>query len=529
MSQSGAMAPASPAVGNGSVDATEPVGRLLRDLRTSRSGLPGREAARRLIVYGPNELRRRGGRQVWRELGRQFTHPLALLLWAAAGLSWLAGIVAVAVAILIVIVLNAVFAFVQELQAERAVEALQAYLPARAVVLRDGEPVTIEAAQIVPGDVLLVEEGDKISADGRILTGTIEVDVSTLTGESVPVTRSADWADTGVPLLQARDLVFSGTACTGGEARVAVVATGMHTELGRIAALSERVKPEQSPLECQIRRVAWLIAAIAVAMAVAFLPVATLGAGLSFQQAIVFAVGLIAGNVPEGLLPVITLALAIGVREMVRRGAVVKRLSSVETLGSTDVICTDKTGTLTVNRMQVVRLWAGHADVPPDGPRTPPLAEMAEAMAACSNARLDGDSGASDDPTEIALLAAAAGLGEAPEPARRVPFRPGAQAHVNRRPLPRHAARPHQGRPGGGPAGLRHHLRRRRRGHDARPGDPSRSRRRGRRLRRQRPAGAGLRRPRPGHHAAQGPPGRRTRPVLPRPGRDARPAPARGG
>jgi calcium-translocating P-type ATPase len=423
MSHPGAAARAAPAVGNGSVDATEPVGRLLRDLRTSRSGLPGREAARRLIAYGPNELRRRGGRQVWRELGRQFTHPLALLLWAAAGLSWLAGIGAVAVAILVVIVLNAVFAFVQELQAERAVEALQAYLPARAVVLRDGEPETIEATQIVPGDVLLVGEGDKISADGRILTGAIEVDASTLTGESVPVTRSAGWADTGVPLLEARDLVFSGTVCTGGEARVVVVATGMRTELGRIAALSERVKPEQSPLERQIRRVAWLIAAIAVAMAVAFLPVATLGAGLSVQQAIVFAVGLIAGNVPEGLLPVITLALAIGVREMVRRGAVVKRLSSVETLGSTDVICTDKTGTLTLNRMQVVRLWAGHADVPPEGHRTPPLAAMAEAMAACNNARLDGDGGISGDPTEVALLTAAARLGEDLDPARREAIR----------------------------------------------------------------------------------------------------------
>ena len=215
MSRPGIAAPVEPAAGAASVDATEPVGRLLRDLRTSRSGLPGREAARRLVAYGPNELRRRGGRHVWRELGGQFTHPLALLLWAAAGLSWLAGIAAVAVAILIVIVLNAVFAFVQELQAERAVEALQAYLPARAVVLRDGEPATIEAAQIVPGDVLLVAEGDKICADGRILSGTIEVDASTLTGESVPVTRSAGWADTGVPLLQARDLVFSGTACTG--------------------------------------------------------------------------------------------------------------------------------------------------------------------------------------------------------------------------------------------------------------------------------------------------------------------------
>ena len=306
---------ASPSTGPGlaeTIDPTEPVDRLLRDLRSSRSGLSSREAARRLIAHGANELRRTGGHHVWRELGRQFTHPLALLLWAAAGLAWLAGITAVAIAIVIVILLNAVFAFVQELHAERAVEALQVYLPHHATVLRDEVPAVIEVRQIVPGDVLTVEEGDRISADARMLTGTIEVDASTLTGESVPVARSADWADPGVPLLQARDLIFSGTTCTGGEAKAVVVGTGMHTELGRIAALSERVKPDRSPLECQVRRVAWLIAAIAVVMAAAFLPIATFGAGLTLAQAIVFAVGLIAGNVPEGLLPVITLTLAIG-------------------------------------------------------------------------------------------------------------------------------------------------------------------------------------------------------------------------
>jgi magnesium-transporting ATPase (P-type) len=150
MSQPGATVPVEPAEA-GEVDATDPVGRLLRDLRTSPSGLPGREAARRLVACGPNQLRRRGGRHVWRELGRQFTHPLALLLWAAAGLSWLAGIAAVAVAILVVIVLNAVFAFVQELQAERAVETLQAYLPARATVLRDGERPPSRRRRSSPG------------------------------------------------------------------------------------------------------------------------------------------------------------------------------------------------------------------------------------------------------------------------------------------------------------------------------------------------------------------------------------------
>jgi hypothetical protein len=150
----------------GTIDAREPVERLLRDLRSSRPGLSGREAVRRLVVYGPNQLRRRGGRHVWRELGRQFSHPLALLLWAAAGLAWLAGIVAVAVAIVIVIFLNALFAFLQEMQAERAVEALQAYLPQHAAVLRDGTAVTVEAVQLVPGDVLLLEEGDRIAPPG---------------------------------------------------------------------------------------------------------------------------------------------------------------------------------------------------------------------------------------------------------------------------------------------------------------------------------------------------------------------------
>ena len=164
------------------------------------------------------------------------------------------------------------FAFVQEVQAERAVEALAEYLPPQANVLRDGERQIIDAARVVPGDLLLVEEGDRVSADARLLEGAIEVDLSTLTGESMPAFRSAELLDSSVPLLQARDLVFSGTTCTEGEARAVVFATGMHTELGRIAALSERVEQEESPLEHQVRRVAWLIALIAVVTGIAFIP-----------------------------------------------------------------------------------------------------------------------------------------------------------------------------------------------------------------------------------------------------------------
>ncbi|HEX8976656.1 MAG TPA: cation-transporting P-type ATPase [Solirubrobacteraceae bacterium] len=391
-----------------SLDPTEASDRVLRRLKSSAGGLTSREAQRRLLQYGPNELTRRGGRHWPRQLARQFTHPLALLLVAAAALAWIAGIVAVALAIVVVILINAAFAFVQEMQAERAVEALAQFIPAQAKVVRDGRHQVIEARQLVPGDVLMIEEGDRISADARLLSGGIEVDSSALTGESMPVFRAADLLDHGVPLLQARDIVFSGTTCTEGEAQGVVFATGMGTELGRIAALSERVTIEESPLDAQVRRVAWLIALIAVLCGIAFIPIATLVAGLSLSAGVVFAVGLIVGNVPEGLLPVITLALAVGVRELVARGAVVKRLSAVETLGSTTVICTDKTGTLTANRMQVKGVWTATG---PTDPATataeaapPALGRLTAVLAACNNAELDTPQGSTGDPTEIALL-----------------------------------------------------------------------------------------------------------------------------
>ncbi|MGW5112617.1 cation-translocating P-type ATPase [Nocardia sp. NPDC004123] len=409
-------------------DPTERIDLLLRDLRSSRTGLTDREARRRLVHVGPNQLQRRGGRTWPRELLRQFTHPLAILLWAAAGLAAAVGIAPIAAAIVIVIVINAGFAFVQERHAEQAVEALAAYLPTRATVLRDGAVAEIDATELVPGDVLVISEGDRISADARMLDGGIEVDQSALTGESMPVYRAADLADAGVPLLHAPDLVFSGTTCTEGEARAVVYATGMRSELGRIASLSERVRRDESPLEHQVRRVAWLIALVSVALGAAFIPLATLAAGLSFVNAVVFAVGLLVGNVPEGLLPVITLALAIGVRELAHRGAVMKRLSAVETLGSTDVICTDKTGTLTENRMRVVvaHTAGGRFDFasehPPPAPRLT-LIRLATAMAACNNARLHGPGGddrAMGDPTEVAILETAAALGIRLDPELRL-------------------------------------------------------------------------------------------------------------
>ena len=280
-----------PPAPDGPADLLEPLAQLFRDLRASPRGLPEREAARRLEVSGPNERARRGGRRWPGELAAQFTQPLAVLLAVAAALAWASGTPRLGIAIAAVIVLNAGFAFAQEMQAEKAVEALAAFLPERARVRRDGTRQEIEARLLVPGDVLLIEEGESVCADARLMTGTLEVDMSTLTGESVPVTRSAGPADPGVPLLPAADVVFSGTTCTGGEAEALVTATGMGTELGRIAALSQRAGHSESPLEHQVKRATMLIAFVAVGAGIAFLPIG-LAAGLSMAAAASFAIGL---------------------------------------------------------------------------------------------------------------------------------------------------------------------------------------------------------------------------------------------
>ena len=243
-------------------DPTEAVEELLLSLRTHREGLSSHEAQRRLAQYGPNELQRRGGAKWPRELERQLTHPLALLLWVAALLSFIVGSITVCVAVVLVIVLNAVVAFVQERHAEKSVEALAGYMPQKVTVKRDGDREVIDAAELVPGDIALVEEGERIAADMRLISGAVEVDLSTLTGESVPAMRSAEYHDRDRPRLAARELLFSGSMCTGGDAQGVVFATGMHTELGRIAALSQDIKEEPSPLDQQVRSVSWLIAKV---------------------------------------------------------------------------------------------------------------------------------------------------------------------------------------------------------------------------------------------------------------------------
>ncbi|WP_246456536.1 cation-translocating P-type ATPase [Nocardioides mesophilus] len=276
---------------------------------------------------------------------------------------------------------------------------------------------------MVPGDILVVSEGQKISADARIIAGEVEVSLSTLTGESAPTTRSGEAVAASVPPLEAADLLFSGTVCLAGTCRAVVVATGDHTELGRIAALSQVTVPTKSPLEQQVTRIARLIAVVAVAAGLAFLPLGLL-AGLSFTSAFLFAIGLLVANVPEGLLPTITLALAVGVRRLAARGAIVKRLSAVQTLGSTTVICTDKTGTLTWNRMSAVAIGVAgrQLDVSPDLPPDPDVDALATALVSCAITTGTGVATSSVDPTEQALWEAAHTL-----------VRDGAERSVSRR------------------------------------------------------------------------------------------------
>ncbi|MEV4088169.1 HAD-IC family P-type ATPase [Nonomuraea fuscirosea] len=389
-------------------DPGEPLPLLRKELGTGPGGLSEREAARRLAVYGLNQVRRHERTSPAGEVTRQVAHPLALLLWAAGALAFVAGTPVLGWAILAVIVVNAAFALLQERQAERAVEALASYLPEHAKVIRDSRPRTVEATQLVPGDLVLLEEGDRVPADARLVDGAVEVDLSMLTGESAPVERITGPAQEGVPLLSEPNLVFSGTTCVGGQATALVFATGEHTELGRISALSQRTRRRPSPLEVQVKKVAWLIAAVAVAIGVVFL-LTGMWVGLPLRDALTFAIGLLVANVPEGLLPTITLALAIGVRVLARQGAVIKRLSAVETLGSTSVICTDKTGTLTQNRMRLQAIWSPRTGDVPQEDRRPLPRDLARVLIDCSTCHLDEHGRLQGDPTEIALVEGAAG------------------------------------------------------------------------------------------------------------------------
>jgi Ca2+-transporting ATPase len=410
--------------------------------RPPAEGLSSVEAQARLEQFGPNLLAEAARPHWLARFARNFTYFFALLLWAGAGLAWLGDLPQLSVAIVAVIVVNAVFSFVQEYRAERAIEALRRILPQRASVRRDGRPREIEAQEVVPGDVLLLSAGDRIAADGELVADVeLRIDMSALTGESRPVRRHRITVAEAGEAAAAPNLVFGGTYVVAGTGEARVTATGMRTELGRIAELTQRAERRPSPLELEMGRVTRLVAILAVSIGAAFFLVAGL-LGMSINDRFVFAIGVIVALVPEGLLPTVTLSLALATQRMARRNAIVRRLSSVETLGATNVICTDKTGTLTANQMTVRRIWmpglelevggvgyapAGAVRIRHGTPDQSAVEELARAGALCNDATLEEREDGwhvIGDPTEGALLTLARKVGLDPaREAYRLPRR----------------------------------------------------------------------------------------------------------
>jgi len=406
-------------------------------LGSDPQGLSPAEAQNRLTRYGPNVLREPPRTPLIRILLANFTHLMALLLWIGGGIAFAAQMPTLGIAIWLVNVINGLFSFWQEYKAEQATAALRRMLPSYARVRRGGEEVRILAERLVPGDVLLLAEGDHISADARLVRETeLCVDQSALTGEAHPVRKTAEpVSGEGLSRVELPNLVFAGTSVVAGTGEAVVFATGMRTAFGEIARLTQSVGDQLSPLQREMERLTRAVSTIAVGVGLCFFMLAVAIADIDLANGFIFALGMIVAFVPEGLLPTVTLALAMGTQRMARRNALVKRLSAVETLGCTTVICTDKTGTLTQNEMTVRDIWVGGRSISVSGVGYAPEGQFSEcgapleqpaddaelrqlllAASLCNDARLippNAQTPSEDrwsilgDPTEAALLVAA--------------------------------------------------------------------------------------------------------------------------
>lgn len=379
----------------------------LASLHVTASGLTSAEAQRRQREYGLNHLQAIKRTPLWLQFLREFTHFFALILWVAAALAlysaWRApgeGMATLGGAILLVILINGLFSFWQEYRAECAIDALQRLLPRRVKVLRDANMHELDADQLVPGDIIFIQDGDQIPADCRLLDAFgLQVNNSALTGESAPAPRETTVSD-DASVDKAHNIIFAGTSVEAGNARAVVFATGGHTAVGAIAQLTQSAGAQLSPLQIEIRRLSHFVALLACALGIIFFFIAN-WMGLSLWISLMFAIGIIVANVPEGLLPTVTLSLAIASQRMARRNALIRHLPAVETLGSTTVICTDKTGTLTQNKMAVRLLWMDGRVVEPAA--LPVDHVLRDILALCHDLKrgIDGWLG---DPMEVALV-----------------------------------------------------------------------------------------------------------------------------
>jgi len=347
-------------------------------LKTTKSGLTSEEATARISTYGRNVLQVKKGKPLIVKFLSNFTHLMAILLWVGGAVGFIAQMPQLGIAVWMVNIINGSFSFFQEFRAEKATAALQKLLPFYATVTRNGEQTRVLADELVPGDIILLTEGDRISADARLVEeNDLRIDQSTLTGESYPVRKTKDSVlRSDLTHTEEPNLVFAGTNVASGSGVAIVFATGMGTEFGKIAGLTQNQKEEQSPLQKELGRLTKMITFMAVSIGAFFFVTAILVAGVTVAESFIFALGMIVAFVPEGLLPTVTLALALGVQRMAKRNALVKRLSAVETLGCTTVICTDKTGTLTQNEMTISDLWLAEAQLKVTGVGYAPTGEI---------------------------------------------------------------------------------------------------------------------------------------------------------
>lgn len=326
-------------------------------------GLTSQEANDRLAVFGLNKIREIKGKPLLLKFLDNFTHMMAIMLWVAGIGAMFAKMPELAIAVWAVNVINGVFSFFQEYRAEKATEALKKILPSSSRVMRDGEEKLILAEEIVPGDVIFFQEGDSIPVDCRLITSAdMRVNQSTLTGESRAVNRSAlPISGEGLTETEFPNQIFAGTFVAAGSGKAIAFATGMNTQFGHIARLTQEVGNDLSPLQKEMKSATKIVTYIAVGVALIFFMIAIFIAKINLVEAMIFTIGMCVAFVPEGMLPTVTLALAMGTQRMASKHALIKKLSAVETLGCTTVICTDKTGTLTQNEMTVNTIWVPFA------------------------------------------------------------------------------------------------------------------------------------------------------------------------